>query len=240
MCGRSCVRGFCFLLCCGAKLVPLPLSRAGTPGCGRGGTAQGRGRVGTLVRERSRSGGGGRRARRAPHPPQRPQAGARARGVSPPPPRRAPTGRRAWPCPRPPRARATPNGRAGRERAAAAARAPGRSREPGAPRGPLPGLSRPSVSSPRARRAFPAPARVSSLARTGGGIYLAAGATRKREEVFGSGSRSAAFTGSKGGAAKARMSGSNNYCFFLSPRCVPSTVLSNLCGSLYSHNGPAR
>lgn len=173
-------------------------------------------------------------------PPQRPQAGARARGVSPPPPRRAPTGRRAWPCPRPPRARATPNGRAGRERAAAAARAPGRSREPGAPRGPLPGLSRPSVSSPRARRAFPAPARVSSLARTGGGIYLAAGATRKREEVFGSGSRSAAFTGSKGGAAKARMSGSNNYCFFLSPRCVPSTVLSNLCGSLYSHNGPAR
>lgn len=84
----------------------------------------------------------------SPPPPQRPQAraaGARARRSSPPP---APTGRRAWPCPRSRRARAAPNGHAGRERAAAAARAPECSRGPGAPRGELASFSRPHPHAP--------------------------------------------------------------------------------------------
>lgn len=183
MCGRSCVRGSFLLPCCGAKLVPLPLSRAGMPCCGRGGTAQGRRGAGTRVSERSRSGrGGGRRARRAPPPPP-PNGRRRAHGRAEfPRPLLAalpPAGRRAWPCPRPrpPRARATPNGRAGRERAAAAARAPGRSRDPGAPRGQPAGLSRSSPSPPRARRSFPAPATGSSLVRP---LFSSGGVTKSR------------------------------------------------------------
>lgn len=118
MCGRSCVRGFRLPLCCGAKPVPLPLSRAGTPGGGRGRAARGT-RTSWGGREREEK---SERRPRTPRPHrQRPQAraaGAGPRGASAP----ALTGRRAWPCSRPPRARAASNGHARRERAAAAAR----------------------------------------------------------------------------------------------------------------------
>lgn len=119
--------GFFYLLPCrGAELVPLPLSRAGKPERGRGWAAPGRGLTGALMGGRRSPNGD--RARRAHRPPPLPNGRRRARRahgraatLRPPP----PLARRAWPCPRPPRARAAPNGHAGRERAAAAARAPG-------------------------------------------------------------------------------------------------------------------
>ncbi|VCX41960.1 unnamed protein product, partial [Gulo gulo] len=74
----------------------------------------------------------------------------------------------------------------------------------------------PPVSLPAARpQILSCPGDGLHLGPVGRRLYLAAEVTRKPEEVLGSGSRGAApgFTGSKGGAAKARMmSGSNNCC----------------------------
>jgi hypothetical protein len=114
VCGRSCVRDSCCPLCCGAKLVPLPVSRAGTPGCGRGRAAPELGLAGEKLRTEVRGKprepsppnphpNGRRRARRArgasPTPP--PGARGRARRVREPRPTATRGGSEPWPPPGP-------------------------------------------------------------------------------------------------------------------------------------------
>lgn len=188
MCGRSCVRGSFLLPCCGAKLVPLPLSRAGMPCCGRGGTAQGRRGAGTRVSERSRSGrGGGRRARRAPPPPPPTAAGGR-------------TGARSFPAPSSPRSH-RPAGARGRVRVRVprvrvphptAARGESEPRPPPGPQDDR-GIRGPRAASPPAfparlppRRAPADPFLPRRRVPAWSGLYLAAGASRNPEEVLGS------------------------------------------------------
>ena len=220
VCGRSCVRGFCLLPCCGAKLVPLPLSRAGTLGCGRGGAAQGRRRAGTVVRGRSPSdgGGGGGRARRAHHPP--PNGRRRAHG-------RAEFPRPLFAALPPVGARGRVRGRLVRVPRPTAARGESEPRPPPGLQSDLGawGLARrsrrpfpPAASLPRARRAFPPLARGSSLARTRGGFYFGAGRHESAMRVFRLGKQkcsASASQGVKGGAANAWIvRGDNNPCVF--------------------------
>lgn len=184
VCGRSCVRGFCLLPCCGAKLVPLPLSRAGSLGCGRGGAAQGRRRAGTVVRGRRSPSDGGGRARRAHHP--LPNGRRRAHG-------RAEFPRPLFAALPPVGARGRVRGRLVRVPRPTAARGESEPRPPPGLQSDLGGLGPRAAVSP----AFPArrlpPARPQSLPSPGEGLQFGpdprrllfwGGATRKRDEGF--------------------------------------------------------
>lgn len=146
MCGRSCVRGFFYLLSCrGAELVPLPLSRAGKPEHGRGWAAPGRGLTGALMGgRRSPNGDRARRAHRHPPPPA--PTAASARGGR--------TGARRLSAPRPHRPGARGRVRVRRVRVPrpTATRGESEPRPPPGPQGDLGDLGPRAAGSP----AFPA------------------------------------------------------------------------------------
>lgn len=134
-----------------------------------------------------------RRSRRSAREPRTPtptptaagaRGGRRVRGGSP-----TPAAWSAWPCP--PRARAASNGHAGRERAAAAARAPWRSRGLGALRGPLASFSR-LPCPPRAREYFLSWSPGYGSAGIRRVFHLGMGTALKRGNSLGPQSRSAA------------------------------------------------